>query len=212
MDTTTRHGSVEAKPQKSTSLSPGLDLATLPGPLGGCTLVIPAPDALRYHPVTVTIQKNASAVSRPLDGTSAMSAALGRAARVASSSNGSGSHARLADTVEELLEQSHGEGRAKACLAQAKNVLSEIRKAKEEEEQRRASEEAGVMEQANRLAHVVGHHQKPLPSTESTSKDQDSSSITTKPPLANAPRAGRTGSVSAGLGLAGIREQPSELG
>lgn len=47
------------------------------------------------------------------------------------------------DTVEELIENSMGEGRAKVSLAAAKQVLLEVRKAKEEEERRLEGENLG---------------------------------------------------------------------
>lgn len=264
-------------PQQTKQVTP-LDPATLPGPLGGCTLVIPAPDELQYHAVTVTITKNPAAVSRPLDGMSVMSAALGRAARIAAQSNwtgtsgghsGSGSNyhsAHLAtataaattapQTVEELLEQSQGSGRARVCLNRAKIVLEELHRAQREEHQRRVGNGdgddggvGGVNARADRLAKVVRHHHYhhhhhhpnshshshanlisnpqsgvpvrpttglaiPVPMPMPMSLDESTSSSGPGPaatkdtaPFSAGARTGRTGSVSSGLGLEGIREQ-----
>ncbi|GAA5925542.1 hypothetical protein JCM1841_006362 [Sporobolomyces salmonicolor] len=111
-----------------------VDPALLPGPLGGCTLVIPTSATTRSLPVIVTITRPCTDPhSQPLAKMRGMSRALAHAAQVALDDNYS-----LCDSVEQLLEcgREGGEERAEMCLRGARMVLSELQAAGENEGQR----------------------------------------------------------------------------
>ncbi|KAK4057204.1 hypothetical protein OIO90_001699 [Microbotryomycetes sp. JL221] len=82
------------------------DLATLPGPLGGCTLTIPRHDTTRQHPITVTISRTSSNDTRnPLDRLKLVHETIGKASRLSSALQ----TMPLFDSVEEMLQARGGD-------------------------------------------------------------------------------------------------------
>ncbi|SCV69692.1 BQ2448_1086 [Microbotryum intermedium] len=102
-----------------------IDPALLPGPLGACTLILPPPPP--YVPITISITKNLSLVSKPIGTT--LSTALGQAAK---------SDADLGwDSIEHMLAATvvGSEAWAERNLTKAKKVLDVVKEGKKEEEQ-----------------------------------------------------------------------------
>ncbi|KDE04140.1 hypothetical protein MVLG_05431 [Microbotryum lychnidis-dioicae p1A1 Lamole] len=102
-----------------------VDPALLPGPLGACTLLLPPPPP--YVPITISITKNLSLVSKPIG--TILSTALGQAAK---------SDADLGwDSVEHMLAATvvGSEAWAERNLTKAKKVLDVVKVGKEEEHQ-----------------------------------------------------------------------------
>ncbi|GAA6061331.1 hypothetical protein JCM10212_003221 [Sporobolomyces blumeae] len=106
------------------------DPALLPGPLGGCTLVIDVSATTPHLPVVVTITRPCSdSSSQPLKKMRGMSKALAQASRVALED-----HSTLCDSLEEFLECAReGDERAEMCLKGARTILRELERAKEQE-------------------------------------------------------------------------------
>lgn len=114
------------------------DPSNLPGPLGGCTLIIPNSD-VEHGIVSVTISKNADRAKSGLYRTRDLSEALGRASQL--------SHeGKQAETIEDLIFYSHEEGRALANLDTARRVLEQLaegRRREAEVEERRGRSPLG---------------------------------------------------------------------
>ncbi|KAI5480185.1 hypothetical protein MNV49_001511 [Pseudohyphozyma bogoriensis] len=105
------------------------DPAKLPGPLGGTTLIIPNSN-VEGGIVSVTISKNADRMRSSLDRMKHQSEALGKAAR--------GSYDGIAaETIEELIHCSHGEGEALANLRIAREVMRQVEVGREKEKRER---------------------------------------------------------------------------
>jgi len=113
------------------------DPALVPGPLGGCTLVID-PSATTLHlPVIVTISRPCvDLASQPLAKVMrSRSKALAKAAQVALDDN-----SIMCDSLEEFLECGReGDERAEMCLKGARMILRELDRAQQEEETRTSS-------------------------------------------------------------------------
>ncbi|KAL8292304.1 hypothetical protein RQP46_001770 [Phenoliferia psychrophenolica] len=90
-----------ARPSSSTrssasaSAPPILDSAKLPGPAGGCTLIIPNSPVAGCMPVTLSISKNQEAARATMDSL-LLGGALGRAASV-------GVESSLGDSIEQMI-------------------------------------------------------------------------------------------------------------
>ncbi|KAM0789253.1 hypothetical protein ACM66B_000096 [Microbotryomycetes sp. NB124-2] len=142
-----------------------MDPASLPGPLGACTLVIPRHSSTRYHPITVTISRNSTIDTlNPLDKLSNVHQVLGPAIR--SSSNLSNlsstiSHS-LFDSVEDMLE-ARNESSDKMAKLRLRAVSDLLRQVRENEERLRGERDNGYVDKlARELAEDVGHHQAHL--------------------------------------------------
>ncbi|BGP16833.1 hypothetical protein JCM10213v2_004838 [Rhodosporidiobolus nylandii] len=107
------------------------DPSLLPGPCGGCTLVLSPSATDPFLPVVITISRSTSdSTTLPLSKMRGMSVALAQAAQVALDDNST-----LCDSVEQLLEcgREGGEERAEMCLKSARIVLRQLEEAKERE-------------------------------------------------------------------------------
>ncbi|GAA5854383.1 hypothetical protein JCM9279_001028 [Rhodotorula babjevae] len=111
---------------------PSRDPALQPGPLGGCTIVIPLSATQHGLPVIVTVARSTSdSASIPLARMRGMSSALAQASQVVLDD-----HFSLCDSVEDLLAcMTEGEARADMCLKGTRLVLRELDEAREREAQ-----------------------------------------------------------------------------
>ncbi|GAA5931106.1 hypothetical protein JCM3775_000803 [Rhodotorula graminis] len=128
----------ERRPSAASLLSPidgdlpSRDPALQPGPLGGCTIVIPLSATQPGLPVIVTVARTTSdSASIPLARMRGMSSALAQASQVVLDD-----HFSLCDSVEDLLAcMTEGEARADMCLKGTRLVLRELDEARDREAQ-----------------------------------------------------------------------------
>lgn len=100
---------------------PPTDFARLPGPAGGCTIIIPNASCAGLMPVTVIIRKNAAAARASIR-TMLGGGSLARAAECSEQG---------VDTIEELLGGEEQE--AEMALQSARAVLKQLRREKGDE-------------------------------------------------------------------------------
>lgn len=113
------------------------DPALVPGPLGGCTLIIDTSATTLHLPIIVTISRPCvDLASQPLAKVMrSRSRALAQAAQVALDDN-----SIMCDSLEEFLECGReGDERAEMCLKGARTILRELERAQQEEDTRASS-------------------------------------------------------------------------
>ncbi|GAA6043887.1 hypothetical protein JCM8097_004287 [Rhodosporidiobolus ruineniae] len=124
-----RKGSATSLLSPVSADEPPRDGASLPGPAGGCTLVISPSATDPFLPVTITISRSTTdSAALPLSKMRGMSTALASASHVALDP--------LCNSVEELLEYGveGSEARADVLLKGARVVLRELETAREREQ------------------------------------------------------------------------------
>lgn len=120
-------------PSSTNSPPSYLDPALRPGPLGGCTIIIPNSTIAGGPPIVLSISKSSiTSITQAITMTST-SRALGFASKKVGES-------RQNESIEEFLRSGTREGRAEGALKGTREVLKLLREAREEEK----AEESGM--------------------------------------------------------------------